>query len=75
MELDRKTIENDLDYLRQVSSKVDFKKDNYKEYIETLRNYCESHTCYALAPVQIGIPKRIIYIKNSNQDMSNNSKV
>ena len=74
MKLDRKTIENDLEYLRQISSEVDFEKDNYKEYIESLKEYCESHACYALAPVQIGIPKRIIYIKNSNQDMSNNSK-
>ena len=70
--LDRKTIENDEEYLRQISEEIDFEKDNYKDYINKLKEYCLSHTCYAMAPVQIGIPKRIIYIKNSNQDMNNN---
>lgn len=74
MELDRKTLENDEEYLRQVSEEVDFEKDDYKEYIDKLKDYCLIHSCYALAPVQIGIPKRIIYVKNSKQDMSNNAK-
>ena len=72
MELDRKTLENDEEYLRQISEDVDFSNDDYKDYINKLKLYCLSHSCYALAPVQIGIPKRIIYVKNSKQDMSNN---
>ena len=73
MELDRKTIEDDEDYLRQISTDIDFNHDNLNLYVEQLKEYCDSHYCYALAPVQIGIPKRIIYIKNSSQNMDNNT--
>lgn len=72
MNLDRKTIENDEKYLRQVSIPVDFQNDNYMEYIEALKKYCKSNAVFALAPVQIGIPKRLIYIKNTHQNMENN---
>ena len=72
MEIKRKTIENDEEYLRQMSTPVDFEKDNYMEYIEVLKEYCANHYCFALAPVQIGIPKRLIYVKNTQQNMDNN---
>lgn len=72
MNLNRKTIENDEEYLRQVSTNVDFQKDNVMEYIETLEKYCKNNAVFALAPIQIGIPKRIIYIKNTSQNMENN---
>lgn len=72
MNIDRKTIEFDEDYLRQVSTEVDFKNDDVLDTITKLKDYCNQHCVYALAPVQIGIPKRIIYIKNSSQDMNNN---
>lgn len=71
-EIKRKNIEEDEEYLRQISKEVDFKTDNYKEYIEDLKWYVENNDIYALAPVQIGIPKRIIYIKNTNQNMELN---
>ena len=73
MNFDRKTIENDEAYLRQISKEVDFNSDDLKDYIKKLREYCNQHYCYALAPVQIGIPKRIIYIKNSKPNMNNNT--
>lgn len=72
MKLDRKTIENDMEYLRQISTPIDFENDNYLEYIKKLREYCATHYCYAMAPVQIGIPKRLIYVKNTQQSMDNN---
>lgn len=72
VELTRKTIENDEAYLRQVSTPVDFQHDNYMEYIEALENYCKNNTVFALSPIQIGIPKRIVYIKNTSQNMANN---
>lgn len=72
MNLDRKTIEKDEEYLRQVSTNVDFEKDNIMEYISRLKEYCKNNAVFALAPIQIGIPKRLIYIKNTNQDMENN---
>lgn len=67
-----KTIEKDEEYLRQISKDVDFENDNIDDYINALKDYCENNTVYALAPVQIGIPKRLIYIKNTNSDMNNN---
>lgn len=72
MEIIRKTIEADESYLRQISTDVDFNKDNYKEWIEALKKYCQNNAVYALAPVQIGIPKRIIYFRNTTSDMTKN---
>lgn len=72
MELNRKTIENDYCFLRQVSVDVDFENDNYMEYISKLKKYCQNNFVYAMAPVQIGIPKRLIYIKNTSSTMANN---
>ena len=68
----RKTIDSDLEYLRQVSADVDFEKDDYLDYIDKLKEYCSKNVVYAMAPVQIGIPKRIIYMKNTKPDMENN---
>lgn len=72
MEIIRKTIEFDEEYLRQISAPVDFSNDDYKKEIEVLKEYCDNSECFALAPVQIGIPKRIIYIRNTSYDMSKN---
>lgn len=66
-----KTIENDEEYLRQRSEEIDFEKDDYKKYIKELTDYClnnEELKVLALAAIQIGIPKRLVYIKNTNVD-------
>lgn len=68
----RLTIFEDEEFIRQISKEVDFEVDNVDEYIKVLKEYCKKNVVYALSPVQIGIPKRLIYIKNSNQDMENN---
>ena len=72
MELDRITIENNEKFLRQISSDVDFNTDNYMKWIEALKDYCQHNAVYALAPVQIGIPKRMIYLRNTTSDMNKN---
>lgn len=72
MNFSRKTIIEDECYLRQISLEVDFQNDDYMKYVENLKEYCKNNYVYALAPVQIGIPKRIIYIKNTIQNMENN---
>lgn len=72
MELNRITIENNEEFLRQISSDVDFNNDNYIDYVEALKNYCQSNAVYALAPIQIGIPKRMIYLRNTTSDMNKN---
>ncbi len=72
MNLERKTIEKDEEYLRQISVPVDFFNDDYKMYIEALKDYCKNNAVYALAPIQIGIPKRMIYFRNTTADMNKN---
>lgn len=72
MELNRFTIENNEEFLRQASSDVDFNNDNYMDYVEALKKYCQNNAVYALAPIQIGIPKRMIYFRNTTSDMDKN---
>lgn len=72
MELIRKTIENDEEFLRQISTDVDFEKDNYLECIDALKEYCRNNAVFAMAAVQIGIPKRIIYLRNTTSDSNKN---
>lgn len=69
MELLRKTIENDEEYLRQISEPVSFEDENLGSAIQALEDFCKKTECFALAAVQIGIPKRMIYLKNTTLDV------
>lgn len=69
MEIKRKTILNDEEYLRQISQPVDLSDEAYKEDIKLLEQFCLETECFALAAVQIGIPKRMIYLKNTTLDV------
>ena len=69
MEIIRKTIENDEKYLRQISTPVSLEDESYKEDIKVLEEFCLKTECFALAAVQVGIPKRMIYLKNTTLDM------
>lgn len=69
MEIQRKTILNDEAYLRQISQVVDLNNELYKEEIKLLEQFCLETDCFALAAVQIGIPKRMIYLKNTTLDV------
>ena len=69
MNLKRKTIENDEEYLRQISEEVSFEDDSYKEKIKLLEEFCNQTECFALAAIQIGIPKRIVYLTNTKLDV------
>lgn len=63
-----KTIENDLDYLRQISRPVDLKNDNVKEIARELKEFCANHSLsMALAAVQLGIPLRMLYLKKLDE--------
>lgn len=73
-----KTIENDEEYLRQRSEEVDFEKDDYKKYVYDLKCYClnnEEHKVLALAAIQMGIPKRLVYIRNTNVEDLHNEEI
>lgn len=69
MEIIQKTIANDEKYLRQISQPVLFEDSSYKKEIELLEKFCLENECFALAAVQIGIPKRMIYLKNTTLDI------
>lgn len=59
-----KTIYNDLEFLRQISTPVDFKRDDVLMIAQELKEYCTNESLsMALAAVQLGIPLRILYLK------------
>lgn len=61
-------IDKDLEWLRKVSKVVDIKNDDLTEDIKILEEYCLSHGVFAMAAIQLGIDKRIVYIKNTRLD-------
>ena len=67
MNLERKTIDKDEEYLRQISKPVDFKTEEYKTAIKELDYFCKNDdTVMAMASVQLGIPLRLIYLKKTD---------
>lgn len=70
MKIMRKTIINDEQFLRQVSEYVNFNDKSYLEDIEKLKEFCHKDGIFALAPVQIGIAKRIIYLRSTSTDLN-----
>ncbi len=66
------TIEDNEEYLRQISKEVDIKNDKeLMNDISVLDEYCKENAVMAMAAVQLGIPKRMIYLKNTNLDIIN----
>ena len=61
-----KTIENDMEWLRKVSRNVDISKEDIVEDIKLLKEYCLNNEVFAMAAIQLGIDKRIMYIKNTD---------
>ena len=66
------TIEDNEAYLRQISKEVNLNDSGLVKDIETLKKYCKELHCLAMAAVQLGIPKRIVYLKNTNIEIANN---
>ncbi len=67
--MEQKTILNDEKFLRQVSIDVDFSDKEYLDDIKKLEEYCVKNESFALASIQIGIQKRIIYLRNTTLDI------
>ena len=66
------TIKDNEKYLRQVSKSVDiFNDKDLKNDIKVLEDYCKENEVMAMAAVQLGIPKRLVYLKNTNIDIIN----
>lgn len=66
------TIKDNEPFLRQISMPVDIGDlKNLNQYIEILETFCEKNEVMAMAAVQLGIAKRLIYLKNTNLDIIN----
>lgn len=66
------TIRDNEPFLRQISSPVDIKNDKeLMNDIDILDQFCKENNVMAMASVQLGIPKRIVYLKNTNLDIIN----
>lgn len=68
------TIEDNEPFLRQISKTVDIKDKELEHDIQILDEYCKETDILAMAAVQLGIPKRIIYLKNTNLEIINKSQ-
>ena len=72
MDIQTVTIANGMDFLRQRSVEVDIENDkDLKDDIKKLEEYCLSNDVMAMAAVQIGVAKRLIYLKNTNIELIN----
>ena len=66
------TIETNESWLRKKSSVVDIKNDkNILSDIEVLEKFCKENEVMAMAANQLGILKRLVYLKNTNLDIIN----
>lgn len=69
------TIEDNEQYLRQISKQVDLLNDNNLiNDIKILEKFCKENKVLAMAAIQLGIPKRIIYLKNTNLELIEKSQ-
>lgn len=75
MEIKRLTISDSEDFLRKKSLVVDIKNDKHlNNDIKVLEEFCLENEVMAMAAVQLGILKRLIYLKNTNLDLINKSQ-
>lgn len=69
------TIAENEAYLRQISTPVAIEDDeNLKDDIKILEQYCKKNEVLAMAAVQLGIPKRLVYVKNTNLEIVRKSQ-
>ena len=66
------TIADNEDYLRQISKPVIFPYKDLGSNIKVLEQYFnQSDITLALAAIRLGIPKRLIYLKNTDLELIN----
>lgn len=65
------TINDNEEFLRQISKEVDLNDKDLLNDIKILEEYCKENRVMAMAAVQLGIPKRLVYLKNTNLDIIN----
>ena len=69
-----KSIDKDLDWLRKVSKKVDIGKEDISKEVATLKEFCEQDDVFAMAAIQLGFDKRIVYVKNTDLEKVNDKE-
>ena len=65
------TIADNEAFLRQISISVDLSDNELSKDISVLEQFCKENDVMAMAAVQLGIPKRLVYLKNTNLDIIN----
>lgn len=65
------TIYDNEEFLRQISKEVALNDEDLLNDIKILEEYCKENRVMAMAAVQLGIPKRLVYLKNTNLDIIN----
>lgn len=68
------TIADNEEFLRQVSVPVDLDDEYLYRDISILEEFCMEHEVMSMAAIQLGIPKRIVYLKNTINKMQSNSE-
>ncbi len=63
------TILDNENFLRQVSFDIDFGDKGLENDISYIEEFCIKNDVLAMSAIQIGIPKRLIYLKNTNLDI------
>lgn len=66
------TIADNEKYLRQISNPINIATDKeLKKDINIIESFCKENEVMAMAAIQLGIPKRLVYLKNTNLDIIN----
>ncbi len=60
------TIKDNEPFLRQISKEVVFPDAQLEQDFADLKEYTLANSVFAMASVQIGIPKRLIFVKNTD---------
>lgn len=68
------TIADNETFLRQISIPVDLNDKQLSKDISVLEQFCKENDVMAMAAVQLGIPKRLVYLKNTNLEIINKMK-
>lgn len=70
-EIKQITIEDNEPFLRQISKEVKLPDPTLKDDTAILDEFCKWDAVLAMAAVQLGIPKRLIYLKEGEKYFKN----
>ncbi len=65
------TIADNEAFLRQISLPVNLNDNELSKDVSVLEQFCKENDVMAMAAIQLGIPKRLVYLKNTNLEIIN----